>query len=141
MYDHDPADVMDLGWDEFIARQWEWIFIGYRSATGLRRICRRWSDLFEAGLGCPQEVADLLVRNQIIDRADRDLESSRDAESLVAGMAAALADSRHDLAELAENRPTLASGLLAQHARLLRFIHAHAFAAEPPGLDQAGAGS
>jgi hypothetical protein len=30
------------------------------------------------------EVADLLVRNQIIDRADRDLESSRDAESLVA---------------------------------------------------------
>jgi hypothetical protein len=41
MYDHDPADVADLGWDEFIARQWEWIFTGYRSATGLRRICRR----------------------------------------------------------------------------------------------------
>jgi hypothetical protein len=51
VYDHDPSEVEVLGWDEFIARQWESIFIGYRSWVGLRRMGRRWSDLIEAGLG------------------------------------------------------------------------------------------
>ena len=36
MYDHDPEEVESLGWEEFIARQWESIFTGYRSWTGLR---------------------------------------------------------------------------------------------------------
>src|SRR5262249_45709434 len=29
VYDHDPEDVAALGWEEFIARQWESIFAGY----------------------------------------------------------------------------------------------------------------
>jgi hypothetical protein len=101
VYDHDPEDVAALGWEEFVARQWESIFAGYRARAGLRRICRRWSDLLEAGLGCSQEVADLLVRSEIIDRADRDLEGIRDAGALVAGMAGVLADVRADLEEVA----------------------------------------
>lgn len=51
MYDHEPEDVNVLGWDEFMARQWESIFAGYRGAAGLRKMCRRWSDLIEIGLG------------------------------------------------------------------------------------------
>ena len=45
VYDHEPEDVDVLGWDEFMARQWESIFAGYRGAAGLRKMCRRWSDL------------------------------------------------------------------------------------------------
>lgn len=126
MYDHDLEDVAALGWEEFIGRQWESIFAGYRARAGLRRICRRWSDLLEAGLGCPPEVADLLVRSQIIDRADRDLEGTIDAGALVAGMAGVVADVRTDLAELA-GAP---AGLLAAHARLLHFIRAYAFGSD-----------
>jgi len=123
VYDHDAEEVAALGWEEFIARQWESIFIGYRSNAGLRRICRRWSDLLEVGLGCPQDVADLLVRNEIVDRADRDLESITDAGNLVAGMATVLADVRTDLLELDE----APDGLLDSHARLVGFIRAYAF--------------
>ena len=123
VYDHDAEEVAALGWEKFIARQWESIFIGYRSNAGLRRICRRWSDLLEVGLGCPQDVADLLVRNEIVDRADRDLESITDAGNLVAGMATVLADVRTDLLELDE----APDGLLDSHARLVGFIRAYAF--------------
>jgi hypothetical protein len=130
VYDHDLEEVAALGWEEFIGRQWESIFAGYRARAGLRRICRRWSDLLEAGLGCPQEVADLLVRNQIIDRADRDLEGTIDTGALVAGMAGVVADVRTDLAELAEAPAGPADGLLAAHARLLNFIHAYAFGSD-----------
>ena len=121
MYDHDPEDVLALGWEEFIARQWESIFAGYRARAGLRRTCRRWSDLLEVGLGCSQDVADLLVRSEIIDRADRDLEGTIDAAELVTGMAAVLADVRTDLLDLA--------GAQA-HARLLSFIRGYAFGAD-----------
>ena len=62
MYDHDPEEVEVLGWEEFIARQWEWTFAGYRSGIGLGLLCRRWSDLIEIGLGCSQDVADVWVR-------------------------------------------------------------------------------
>ena len=58
MYDHDPDDIAILGWEEFILRQWELIFTGYRTWTGLRTQGRRWTDLIEAGLGCSQEVAE-----------------------------------------------------------------------------------
>jgi hypothetical protein len=135
VYDHDPEDVAALGWEEFIARQWESIFIGYRARAGLRRICRRWSDLLEAGLGCSQEVADLLVRGEIIDRADRDLEGIRDAGALVAGMAGVLADVRADLEEVAGTAARPAA-LLDAHARLLSFVRGYAFGtghSEPPG--------
>ncbi len=103
---------------------------GTGSRAGLRRICRRWSDLLEVGLGCSQEVADLLVRSQIIDRADRDLEGTIDAGALVAGMAGVVADVRGDLAELAEAPAGPADGLLAAHARLLSFIRAYAFGSD-----------
>jgi len=126
VYDHDPEDVAALGWDEFIARQWESIFTGYRSKTGLRRICRRWSDLLEVGLGCSQDVADLLVRNEILDRADRDLEGAADAGALVTGMVGVLADVRADLLALDGATP----GLLDAHSRLVSFLRAYAFGPE-----------
>ena len=134
VYDHDPEDVAALGWEEFIARQWESIFAGYRSKTGLRKVGRRWSDLLEAGLGCPQDVADLLVRREIIDRADRDLEGAGDADGLVTGMLAVLADVRTDLLEVAGTQA--AAALLEAHARLLSFVRGYALgldAGEPAG--------
>src|SRR5215470_12668324 len=112
MYDHDLEEVVALGWEEFIARQWESIFAGYRTRAGLRRICRRWSDLLETGLGCSQELADLLVRREIIDRADRDLEGLTDAGALVAAMAELVADVRADLQDLAAVQPDPAASLL-----------------------------
>jgi hypothetical protein len=136
VYDHDLEDVEVLGWAEFIARQWESIFAGYRSRNGLRKMCRRWSDLFEIGLGCSQDIADMLVRTEIIDRADRDLEGAPDAQAVVSGMAEVLADLRADLVELAEVDPGLSARLLEQHARLLSYVHAYAFgqdAGEVPG--------
>ena len=129
VYDHDPADVAALGWEEFIARQWESIFAGYRAHAGLRRICRRWSDLLEIGLGCTQDLADLLVRTEIIDRADRDLEGTADAAGLVAGMAAVLADVRSDLLVLAGGAQP---ALLEAHGELLSYIRCYAFGTEDP---------
>jgi hypothetical protein len=129
VYDHDPEDVAALGWEEFIARQWESIFAGYRSKTGLRRLGRRWSDLLEAGLGCSQDVADLLVHREIIDRADRDLEGVTDAHRLVTGMLAVLDDVRTDLLEMADTPDGAADGaprLLEAHARLLSFVRGYA---------------
>jgi len=125
VYDHDPEDVAALGWEEFIARQWESIFAGYRSKTGLRKLGRRWSDLLEAGLGCSQDVADLLVREEIIDRPDRDLEGITDAHALVTGMLAVLADVAADLPEVT-GAPDEAADLLEAHARLLSFVRGYA---------------
>ena len=65
VYDHDLQEVEELGWEEFIARQWDSIFVGYRSWSGMRTMARRWSDLIEAGLGCSQEIADQLVQAEI----------------------------------------------------------------------------
>src|SRR5262249_50649974 len=123
VYDHDAEEVAALGWEEFIARQWESIFIGYRSNAGLRRICRRWSDLLEAGLGRPHDVAGPLVRHEIVDRAARDLEGIADPANLVVGMTPVLADGRSDLL----GRDGAPDGLLDSHARLVGFIRAYAF--------------
>jgi len=127
MYDHDSDEVARLGWEEFIARQWESIFVAYRSSAGLRRTCRRWSDLLEAGLGCSQDVADLLVRAEIVQRADRDLEGTRDVEKLLAGMDQVLADVRIDLIEMGEIPPAQLDGLLRQQARLRALARKLAF--------------
>ncbi len=127
MYDHDPEEVEVLGWEEFVARQWEWTFAGYRSGTGLRGMCRRWSDLIEVGLGCSQDVADVLVRAEVIDRADRDLEGTADARAVVSGMVGVLADLRADLLDMGEAEPEMSAELLRQHARLLSFIRVCAF--------------
>jgi hypothetical protein len=128
VYDHDPSEVEVLGWDEFIARQWESIFAGYRSWVGLRRMGRRWSDLLEAGLGCSQEIADRLVKGGLIDGQDRDLQEGTDAQFVVSGMIGVLTDIRAGLAGMAELGPEVLSGLLARHARLLGFIRAVALA-------------
>jgi hypothetical protein len=136
VYEHDPEEVEDLGWEEFIARQWDSIFAGYRSWTGLRTMGRRWSDLIEAGLGCSQDVADLLVRAEIIAGPDRGLEGQADAAAVVSGMVEVVAAMRADLTELDGLRPEASARLLDQHARLLRFLRAHAFGrddGETPG--------
>jgi hypothetical protein len=126
VYDHDRDEVEALGWEEFITRQWGSVFVGYRSWTGLRRICRRWSDLIEVGLGCSQDLADQLVRAEVIDRPDRDLEGAPDAQAVVSRMIDVLADLRIDLAEMSELGPELSSALLDRHARLLRLVRAYA---------------
>ncbi len=137
MYDHDPEEVESLGWEEFIARQWESIFTGYRSWTGLRRMGRRWGDLLEAGLGCSQDLADQLVRAQVVDRPDRDLEGTGDAHALVVKMMGVVADVRADLADLGEENPDLSARLLDQHAQLMRFIRVCAFGRDDAGAPQA----
>jgi hypothetical protein len=130
VYDHDPEDVDDLGWDEFIARQWESIFAGYRTGSGLRRTGRRWSDLLQAGLGCSEETADELVRNQIVARVDRDIEGVTDGLDVISGMYDVLADMRADLAGMVEEG-LAAAGLLDDHARLLAAVHSYVFGKEP----------
>ena len=122
MYDHDLEEVESLGWEEFILRQWESIFTGYRSWVGLRTMGRRWSDLIEVGFGCPQDIADQLVRAEIIDRQDRDLEGAADAQAVVFGMADVLTDMRADLADMSDLGPELAASLLERHALFLEFI-------------------
>lgn len=126
MYDHDPDEVTELGWAEFILRQWESIFIGYRTWTGLRTQGRRWTDLIEVGLGCSQDVADQLVNATIICGPDRNLEIAADPAAVVAGMTAALADLPAALGNLDGLAPAAIDGLLEQHAGLLRFIETQA---------------
>jgi hypothetical protein len=133
VYDSDPDDVERLGWEEFVTRRWESIFAGYRSSAALRATCRRWSDLLEGGLGCSQEVADLLVRAEILQRADRDLEGTRDVEKLLAGMDQVLADVRIDLTEMGEVAPDQLDGLLRQQARLRALARRLAFGTDPDG--------
>lgn len=126
MYDHDPDEVTELGWAEFILRQWESIFIGYRTWTGLRTQGRRWTDLIEVGLGCSQDVADQLVNATIICGPDRNLEIAADPAAVVAGMTAALADLPAALGDLDGLPPATIDGLLERHAGLLRFIETQA---------------
>jgi hypothetical protein len=126
VYDHDAEDIEALGWEEFIARQWEAIFAGYRTGSGLRRTCRRWSDLIQAGLGCSEELADTLVRNQVLNRVDRDLEGLTNGLAIVSGMYDVLADMRTELAEMVEDG-LAAAGLVDEQARLLAAVHSYAF--------------
>lgn len=126
MYDHDPQHVRELGWEEFVARQWESLFIGYRSWAGLRKMGRRWSDLIEAGLGCSQEIADQLVKGVLIEGPDRSLQEVTDAQILVSEMIGVLADFRAGLAGMTEVEPDVSTRLLDQHDRLLRFVRAYA---------------
>ena len=126
MYDHDPDEVTQLGWEEFILRQWELIFTGYRTWTGLRTQGRRWTDLIEAGLGCSQEIAEELVNATVIRGPDRNLEGARDPAAVVSGMTAALADMPAALADTPGLAPAAIGELLSQHVRLLSFIEAEA---------------
>ncbi|MBO0835943.1 MAG: hypothetical protein J2P28_10545, partial [Actinobacteria bacterium] len=102
MYDSDPADIEEVGWERFITEAWTQIFVGYQSLTGIRTLGRRWSDLLQAGLNCPQELADLLVGVEVMQRPDRDLMSIRDPDRLLGAMDEVLADIGADLDEVTE---------------------------------------
>jgi hypothetical protein len=148
VYDHDQGELADLGWEEFIRRQWDAVYTAYRTGRGRRTLCRGWADLLEAGLDCSQELADLLVRAEILDRADRDLEGTTNPRALVAGMSRVITDVRTDLLELGpeelrllepcsrEEGPAL-PGLLDRHAALRDFLGDYA-AVEDTAVDDAG---
>ncbi len=122
MYYADSADIEELGWDRFISGAWESIFVDYRSTAGIRSICRRWSDLLQVGLGCSQDIADNLVRGQVMVRQDRDLMTIRDPERLLAAMDEVLADIGADLADLDEVGPAERAGLISAHRELRGFL-------------------
>ena len=147
MYDHDLGELEDLGWDEFIRRQWDAVYTAYRTGRGRRTLCRGWADLLEAGLGCSQALADRLVRAEILDRADRDLEGTVDPRALVMGMTEVIADVRVDLLELGLEEPVFRelgaaqlAGLLDRQAALLGFVRDYA-GVEDPGVEDAGVGN
>jgi hypothetical protein len=119
MYEHDAEDVATLGWDEFVLRQWESIFLGYRSNAGIRAVGRRWSDLIQVGIGCSQEVADLLVKAEFLDRVDRDLEGARSQTELVARMTDVLIDLASALSDLPQIPPDRLAALVEQHTLLV----------------------
>lgn len=148
MYDHDLGELEDLGWDEFVRRQWDAVYTAYRTGRGRRTLCRGWADLLEAGLDCSQPLADLLVRAEILDRADRDLEGTSDPRVLVTGMTEVIADVRADLLEfgldgrafreLGSAQPAGGlAGLLDRQAALLGFVCEYA-GVEDPSAGNAG---
>lgn len=122
MSENDPADIDDLGWDRFVSDVWESIYVGYHSNSGIRTIGRRWSDLLQGGVGCSQELADELVRIEIMQREDRGMLTGRDPLEVLAAMDEVLADMGLDLAELNAIRPAERSRLVAEHARLRKFL-------------------
>jgi hypothetical protein len=121
VYDHDAADLEELGWDQFVSSVWESVYLGYQS-RGIRTIARRWSDLIQAGIGCPQELADELVRAQVVEMEGRGMLTSRDPLAVLAGMDEVLADMGADLAEAGDIEPGERARLLAGLARLRQFL-------------------
>jgi hypothetical protein len=132
VYDHDPAYVAVVGWEEFALRQWESIFFAYRSWAGLRTLGRRWSDLIEAGLGCSQEVADRLVKAAVINGPAHPMDGAGDAAEIVSGMTEVLARIPAALSDMTGLEPGVTATLLKQHARLLTFIQAQALGTDNP---------
>jgi hypothetical protein len=122
VYESDAEDVAALGWAEFMLRQWESIFLGYRSNAGRRAVCRRWSDLIEAGIGCSQEVADLLVKAEFMNGVDRDLEGTRNQLELLAAMTDVLTSLGPALRELPQITSDELPGLLEQYAQLVDLL-------------------
>jgi len=147
VYDHDLGELEDLGWDEFIRRQWDAVYTAYRTGRGRRTLCRGWADLIEAGLSCSQSLADLLVRTEILDRADRDLEGTVDPRALVIGMTEVIADVRVDLLEFGLEEPGFRelgaaqlAALLDRQAALLGFVRDYA-GVEDASVEDAGVGN
>jgi hypothetical protein len=122
VYFSDLEDIEEIGWDRFICGAWEAIFVGYRSMAGIRSIARRWSDLLQAGLGCSEEIADLLLREQVVVRQDRNLMTIKDPERLLGAMDEVLSDIGADIAELPEIGPSDRDRLLAAHRALREFL-------------------
>jgi hypothetical protein len=122
MYDHDREDIEVLGWEEFSLRQWESIFLGYRSMAAVRTLGRRWADLIEAGIGCSQDIADELVRTEIVEREDRPLPSARNSTALLEEMTEVLESLADALIQMPQIPADQLAGLLKQHARLVRVV-------------------
>jgi hypothetical protein len=125
VYDSDLTDIEEIGWDRFVYEEWEQIFLGYRSFGGIRTIGRRWSDLLQGGLGCPEEIADGLVHDQVIIREDRDLMAIKDPDRLLAAMAEILADMGMELAQLDEVSPADRDRMLTAHRTLTEYLRAN----------------
>jgi len=122
MYDHDREDIDVLGWEEFILRQWESIFLGYQRTTAVRTVGRRWCDLIEAGIGCSQDIADELVRNEIVEREDRTMAGARNSTALLEEMTEVLESLADALIAMPQIPADQLAELLKQHARLIRVV-------------------
>jgi hypothetical protein len=128
MYENDPADIAEVGWEKFITGIWESIFVGYQTGRGVRTLGRRWSDLLQAGMDCSEDLADELVRLEIVQREDRVTLRKRDPLEMLAAMDEILADMGEDLAELV--RPAERAQLIAGLDRLRGFLRDSAAEAE-----------
>src|SRR5215469_7723650 len=126
MYDHDREDIDVLGWEEFILRQWESIFLGYQRTTAVRTVGRRWCDLIEAGIGCSQDIADELVRNEIVEREDRTLAGARNSTVLLEEMAEVVEGLADALIQMPQIPAEQLADLLKQHALLVRVVNGEA---------------
>jgi hypothetical protein len=136
MYENDPADIAEIGWERFVTGIWESIFVGYQTGRGVRTLGRRWSDLLQAGLDCSEDLADELVRLEIVQREDRAALRRRDPLDLLAAMDDILADMGADLTEMDYVRPAERAELTAGLARLrglLRESTEEAEATSDPG--------
>jgi hypothetical protein len=136
MYENDPADIAEIGWERFVTSIWESIFVGYQTGRGVRTLGRRWSDLLQAGLDCSEDLADELVRLEIVQREDRAALRRRDPLDLLAAMDDILADMGADLAVMDYVRPAERAELTAGLARLrglLRESMEEAEATSDPG--------
>ena len=140
MYDHDREDIDVLGLEEFILRQWESLFLGYRSSS-VRTIARRWCDLLEAGLGCSQDLADELVRNEIVGREDRHLFGARDSTALLEEMTGVLEGFADALIQMPQIPADQLADLLKRHARLVRVVTGEAEDDEEEATSGASASS
>jgi len=130
VYEHDREDIDVLGWEEFVLRQWESIFLGYRRGGSVRTVGRRWCDLIEVGVGCSQEIADEWVRNEIIECADHVLFDCSSASELLAEMTGLLSALPDALSEMPKISPEELPAMIKQHARLVSVVAGEAGADE-----------
>jgi hypothetical protein len=127
MYDYSQSDLDELGWDKFVTNAWQSIFVGYRRFTTIRTLGRRWSDLLQGGIGCTEELADELVRLEIMMYEARAALPSKDPIFVLNAMDEVLAAMGSDLAAAEWIRPDDRDQLLARHARLREFVRELAF--------------
>ncbi|HWF82912.1 MAG TPA: hypothetical protein VN695_20230, partial [Streptosporangiaceae bacterium] len=90
--------------------------------AAVRTVGRRWCDLIEAGVGCSQDVADELVRDQIVEREDRTLASARNSTALLEEMIKVLEGLADALIRMPRIPPDELADLLRQHSRLVRVV-------------------
>jgi hypothetical protein len=122
MYGYSEGDLEELGWDRFVTDAWQSIFVGYRRFTTIRTLARRWSDLLQGGIGCTEELADELVRIEIMMYESRAALPSRDPMFVLDAMDDVLADMGADLAAVEWIRPDDREQLVARLARLRAFV-------------------